>query len=62
MEQVSGLRNIQEERIILAGYYLMNSYLNECIYCDVVCYKIGSEGEVNILTPLFESTGITTDR
>ena len=30
--------------------------------CDVVCYKKESEGEVNTLTPLFESTGIKTDR
>ena len=30
--------------------------------CDGVCYKRESKGEVNTLTPLFESTGIRTDR
>ena len=31
-------------------------------YCDVICYKKESEGEVNIPTPLFKSTDIKTDR
>ena len=38
---------------------IKTDYING--YWDVVCYETEREGEINTLTPLFESTGIKID-
>ena len=47
--------------LLVFFFFFLHLIVCQFFFCDVVCYKRESEGEVNILTPLFESTGIKTD-